>query len=78
MCPILRMASLEDPNILLVMGLSARLDRSKLMSMIGRSTVNDELIDKDDIETVDKVVSSSFPHSCLGLLNAYRGETAIC
>ena len=68
MCSTLRMAS--DPNIL-ILGLSIRLGRSKLMSMIGRSTVDDELIDKDDIETVDMVVSSSlFPHSLFGLLNA--------
>ena len=78
------MASLdEDPNIL-ILGLSIRLGRSKLMSMIGRSTVDDELIDKDDIETVDIVVSSSlFPHSLFGLLNAcpvilrrLRGDSA--
>ena len=64
------MASLDEVPNILILGLSIRLDCSKLMSMIGRSTVDDELIDKDDIETVDVVVSSSlFSHSLFGLLN---------
>ena len=64
------MASLDEDSNILIQGLSIRLDCSKLMSMIGRSTVDDELIDKDDIETVDVVVSSSlFSHSLFGLLN---------
>jgi len=59
------MASLDDgdPNNSVV-GLSFRQDRSNLIS-IGRSTLNDELIDMDDIDTVDAVVtvvSSSLSH----------------
>jgi hypothetical protein len=60
-CSILRMASLDgDPNNSAV-GLSFRQDSSNLIS-IGRSTLRAELIDMDDIDTVDTVVSSSLSH----------------